>query len=144
MVEIPTPPVFVTYFTDSSTGISSSTTQFLRNSSTSAQTVLSANSHMMDSLSRHVHYDPPRRTELFILKTMYNKDEELYEPIQYISYSVLQLNSAICKVKSSITHGNPCPARTSIEGLLSRVPIIAFVEHVVLTSCCIPASESWF
>jgi len=55
---------------------------------------------MMDSFSRQVHYDPPRRTGLFIFMTMNNEDEELYEPIP-------------------IRFGNPCPARTSIEGLLS-------------------------
>jgi chitin synthase len=27
---------------------------------------------------RQVHYDPPRRTELFIVMTMYNEDEELF------------------------------------------------------------------
>jgi chitin synthase len=27
---------------------------------------------------RQVHYDPPRRTELFIVLTMYNEDEELF------------------------------------------------------------------
>lgn len=26
---------------------------------------------------RQVHYDPPRRTELFIVMTMYNEDEEV-------------------------------------------------------------------
>jgi chitin synthase len=25
-----------------------------------------------------VHYDPPRRTELFIVMTMYNEDEEFF------------------------------------------------------------------
>src|SRR5258708_27127299 len=27
---------------------------------------------------RQVHYDPPRRTELFIVMTMYNEDEDLF------------------------------------------------------------------
>jgi chitin synthase len=27
---------------------------------------------------RQLHYDPPRRTELFIVMTMYNEDEELF------------------------------------------------------------------
>jgi chitin synthase len=27
---------------------------------------------------RQVHYDPPRKTELFIVMTMYNEDEELF------------------------------------------------------------------
>jgi len=47
MVEIPSTYPSRFRFLFSSTGISSSITQFLRNSSTSAQTVLSANSHMM-------------------------------------------------------------------------------------------------
>ncbi|KAF5366053.1 hypothetical protein D9758_006603 [Tetrapyrgos nigripes] len=51
---------------------------------------------------RQVHYDPPRRTELFIVMTMYNEDEELFcRTMQGVMKNVAHL----CKRDRSKTWG---------------------------------------
>lgn len=51
---------------------------------------------------RQVHYDPPRRTELFIVMTMYNEDEELFcRTMQGVMKNIAHL----CKRDRSKTWG---------------------------------------
>ena len=51
---------------------------------------------------RQVHYDPPRKTELFIVMTMYNEDEELF----YRTMHGVMTNIAhLCKRDRSKTWG---------------------------------------
>ncbi|KII90552.1 glycosyltransferase family 2 protein [Plicaturopsis crispa FD-325 SS-3] len=51
---------------------------------------------------RQVHYDPPRRTELFIVMTMYNEDEELFCRTMY---GVIKNIAHLCKRDRSKTWG---------------------------------------
>lgn len=51
---------------------------------------------------RQVHYDPPRRTELFIVMTMYNEDEELFCRTMH---GVLKNVAHLCKRDRSKTWG---------------------------------------
>ncbi|KAF7982169.1 hypothetical protein HWV62_29939 [Athelia sp. TMB] len=51
---------------------------------------------------RQVHYDPPRRTELFIVLTMYNEDEELFCRTMH---GVLKNVAHLCKRDRSKTWG---------------------------------------
>jgi hypothetical protein len=51
---------------------------------------------------RQVHYDPPRRTELFIVMTMYNEDEELFCRTMH---GVIKNIAHLCKRDRSKTWG---------------------------------------
>ncbi|KAK2465800.1 hypothetical protein APHAL10511_002344 [Amanita phalloides] len=51
---------------------------------------------------RQVHYDPPRRTELFIVMTMYNEDEELFCRSMH---GVMKNVAHLCKRERSKTWG---------------------------------------
>ncbi|KAJ7655402.1 chitin synthase-domain-containing protein [Mycena rosella] len=51
---------------------------------------------------RQVHYDPPRRTELFIVMTMYNEDEELFCRTMH---GVIKNVAHLCKRDRSKTWG---------------------------------------
>jgi chitin synthase len=51
---------------------------------------------------RQVHYDPPRRTELFIVMTMYNEDEELFARSMH---GVMKNIAHLCKRDRSKTWG---------------------------------------
>ncbi|KAF8227929.1 chitin synthase, partial [Tricholoma matsutake] len=51
---------------------------------------------------RQVHYDPPRRTELFIVMTMYNEDEELFCRTMH---GVMKNVAHLCKRDRSKTWG---------------------------------------
>lgn len=51
---------------------------------------------------RQVHYDPPRRTELFIVMTMYNEDEELFTRTMH---GVMKNVAHLCKRDRSKTWG---------------------------------------
>jgi chitin synthase len=51
---------------------------------------------------RQVHYDPPRRTELFIVLTMYNEDEELFCRTMH---GVIKNIAHLCKRDRSKTWG---------------------------------------
>ena len=51
---------------------------------------------------RQVRYDPPRRTELFIVMTMYNEDEELFTRSMH---SVVKNVAHFCKRDRSKTWG---------------------------------------
>lgn len=51
---------------------------------------------------RQVHYDPPRRTELFIVMTMYNEDEELFCRTMH---GVMKNIVHLCKRERSMTWG---------------------------------------
>ncbi len=51
---------------------------------------------------RQLHYDPPRRTELFIVMTMYNEDEELFCRTMH---GVLKNIAHLCKRDRSKTWG---------------------------------------
>ncbi|KAG1739396.1 glycosyltransferase family 2 protein [Suillus paluster] len=51
---------------------------------------------------RQVHYDPPRRTELFIVMTMYNEDEELFCRSMH---GVIKNIAHLCKRDRSKTWG---------------------------------------
>ncbi|KAJ7647716.1 glycosyltransferase family 2 protein [Roridomyces roridus] len=51
---------------------------------------------------RQVHYDPPRRTELFIVMTMYNEDEELFTRTMH---GVIKNIAHLCKRDRSKTWG---------------------------------------
>ncbi|TFK48851.1 glycosyltransferase family 2 protein [Heliocybe sulcata] len=51
---------------------------------------------------RQVHYDPPRRTELFIVMTMYNEDEELFCRTMH---GVVKNIAHLCKRDRSKTWG---------------------------------------
>lgn len=51
---------------------------------------------------RQVHYDPPRRTELFIVMTMYNEDEELFCRTMH---GVMKNIAHLCKRDRSKTWG---------------------------------------
>ena len=51
---------------------------------------------------RQVHYDPPRRTELFIVMTMYNEDEELFCRTMH---GVIKNLAHLCKRDRSKTWG---------------------------------------
>ncbi|KAI0073004.1 glycosyltransferase family 2 protein [Panus rudis PR-1116 ss-1] len=51
---------------------------------------------------RQVHYDPPRRTELFIVMTMYNEDEELFTRTMH---GVMKNIAHLCKRDRSKTWG---------------------------------------
>ncbi|PPR04532.1 hypothetical protein CVT24_013128 [Panaeolus cyanescens] len=51
---------------------------------------------------RQVHYDPPRRTELFIVMTMYNEDEELFCRTMH---GVIKNVAHLCKRERSKTWG---------------------------------------
>ncbi|KAI6159686.1 glycosyltransferase family 2 protein [Pisolithus thermaeus] len=51
---------------------------------------------------RQVHYDPPRRTELFIVMTMYNEDEELFCRSMH---GVMKNIAHLCKRDRSKTWG---------------------------------------
>jgi chitin synthase len=51
---------------------------------------------------RQVHYDPPRRTELFIVLTMYNEDEELFCRTMH---GVVKNIAHLCKRDRSKTWG---------------------------------------
>ncbi|KAF7362316.1 Chitin synthase [Mycena venus] len=51
---------------------------------------------------RQVHYDPPRRTELFIVMTMYNEDEELFTRTMH---GVIKNVAHLCKRDRSKTWG---------------------------------------
>ncbi|KAM6493804.1 glycosyltransferase family 2 protein [Amanita muscaria] len=51
---------------------------------------------------RQVHYDPPRRTELFIVMTMYNEDEELFCRSMH---GVMKNIAHLCKRERSKTWG---------------------------------------
>jgi chitin synthase len=51
---------------------------------------------------RQVHYDPPRRTELFIVMTMYNEDEELFTRSMH---GVMKNIAHLCKRDRSKTWG---------------------------------------
>jgi len=51
---------------------------------------------------RQVHYDPPRRTELFIVMTMYNEDEELFCRSMH---GVIKNVAHLCKRDRSKTWG---------------------------------------
>ncbi|KAG6830638.1 Chitin synthase 4 [Tephrocybe sp. NHM501043] len=51
---------------------------------------------------RQVHYDPPRRTELFIVMTMYNEDEELFCRTMH---GVIRNVAHLCKRDRSKTWG---------------------------------------
>ncbi|KZP09106.1 glycosyltransferase family 2 protein [Athelia psychrophila] len=51
---------------------------------------------------RQVHYDPPRRTELFIVLTMYNEDEELFCRTMH---GVIKNVAHLCKRDRSKTWG---------------------------------------
>jgi chitin synthase len=51
---------------------------------------------------RQVHYDPPRRTELFIVMTMYNEDEELFTRSMH---GVIKNVAHLCKRDRSKTWG---------------------------------------
>ena len=51
---------------------------------------------------RQVHYDPPRRTELFIVMTMYNEDEELFCRSMH---GVMKNVAHLCKRDRSKTWG---------------------------------------
>jgi hypothetical protein len=52
---------------------------------------------------RQVHYDPPRRTELFIVMTMYNEDEELFCRTMH---GVIKNVAHLCKRDRSKTWGS--------------------------------------
>ncbi|KAF4580727.1 Chitin synthase, class 1 [Pleurotus pulmonarius] len=52
---------------------------------------------------RQVHYDPPRRTELFIVMTMYNEDEELFCRTMH---GVIKNVMHLCKRDRSKTWGD--------------------------------------
>jgi chitin synthase len=51
---------------------------------------------------RQRHYDPPRRTELFIVMTMYNEDEELFCRTMH---GVIKNIAHLCKRDRSKTWG---------------------------------------
>jgi len=51
---------------------------------------------------RQMHYDPPRRTELFIVMTMYNEDEELFCRSMH---GVMKNIAHLCKRERSKTWG---------------------------------------
>jgi chitin synthase len=51
---------------------------------------------------RQIHYDPPRRTELFIVMKMYNQDEELFA---WTMHSVMKNIGHLCKRDRSKTWG---------------------------------------
>jgi chitin synthase len=51
---------------------------------------------------RQVHYDPPRRTELFIVMTMYNEDEKLFCRTMH---GVIKNIAHLCKRDRSKTWG---------------------------------------
>jgi chitin synthase len=51
---------------------------------------------------RQVHYDPPRRTELFIVMTMYNEDDELFTRTMH---GVMKNVAHLCKRDRSKTWG---------------------------------------
>jgi chitin synthase len=51
---------------------------------------------------RQVHYDPPRRTELFIVMTMYNEEEELFCRTMH---GVMKNIANLCKRPKSKTWG---------------------------------------
>jgi chitin synthase len=51
---------------------------------------------------RQVHYDPPRRTELFIVMTMYNEDDSLFTGTMH---SVMKNIAYLCKRDRSKTWG---------------------------------------
>ena len=51
---------------------------------------------------RQMHYDPPRRTELFIVMTMYNEDEELFCRSMH---GVMKNVAHLCKRERSKTWG---------------------------------------
>ncbi|KAG5730212.1 Chitin synthase 4 [Termitomyces sp. T112] len=51
---------------------------------------------------RQVHYDPPRRTELFIVMTMYNEDDELFCRTMH---GVMKNVAHLCKRERSKTWG---------------------------------------
>ncbi|KAH8082444.1 glycosyltransferase family 2 protein [Cristinia sonorae] len=51
---------------------------------------------------RQIHYDPPRRTELFIVMTMYNEDEELFCRTMH---GVMKNIAHLCKRDRSKTWG---------------------------------------
>jgi len=61
------------------------------------------NNFMDDGFTlRQVHYDPPRRTELFIVLTMYNEDEELFCRTMH---GVIKNIAHLCKRDRSKTWG---------------------------------------
>ena len=51
---------------------------------------------------RWLHYDPPHRTELFIVMTMYNEDEELFCRTMH---GVIKNMPHLCKRDGSKTYG---------------------------------------
>jgi chitin synthase len=51
---------------------------------------------------RQIHYDPPRRTELFIVMMMYNEDEELFA---WTMHGVMKNVAHLCKRDWSKTWG---------------------------------------
>lgn len=51
---------------------------------------------------RQVHYDPPRRTELFIVMTMYNEDDSLFTRTMH---GVMKNIAYLCKRDRSKTWG---------------------------------------
>jgi hypothetical protein len=51
---------------------------------------------------RQVHYDPPRRTELFIVMTMYNEDDSLFTRTMH---GVMKNIAYLCKRERSKTWG---------------------------------------
>ncbi|THH18657.1 hypothetical protein EW146_g2370 [Bondarzewia mesenterica] len=54
---------------------------------------------------RQVHYDPPWRTELFIVMTMYNEDEELFTRMMYGVMKNIAHIAHLCKRDRSKTWG---------------------------------------
>ncbi|KAF5331771.1 hypothetical protein D9758_016641 [Tetrapyrgos nigripes] len=83
---------------------------------------------------RQVHYDPPRRTELFIVMTMYNEDEELFcRTMQGVMKNVAHL----CKRDRSKTWGKEGWKKVVVcivsDGRLKITLVLSPLSHMGVT-----------